>query len=725
MQPLRESVPADSLFGNHQLHESFSQISEYPSESHLPISWYRHIIWNRRWTVLAIALPVFLVSFFGTVRQKPTYRATGTLEIDMPRNSVTSLNELFQEQAAPDSYLQTQAQMLRSSVLVTRVIGQLNPGNAAKPTQDQVNDFQSRLSVDYTKGSPLLQVNYDSHSPELAAGIVNRLMALSIDETREQRAAAAVNASGWLLDQLNQTKAKLEQASLALARYEEDHRLLFVETTDGGSQNIYNDRLQQLQAELTRVQTVRIEKESIYRQAQAGDASTLHNSVLEDLLTKESDLRLQLSQLSSKFGPNFPQIRQVTENLAHIRSLVSDERTNALRQAATEYKTALRQETLLQDTFETQKKTAVGTSQQSLQHSILKGEVDLDRQVYDGLLKQMNEAGISSTFAVANARIVEAAQPPSTPIRPRVFFNLALGVLLGLSLGVLFTFLQEHLLDRFRSEDDVQTYLNLPLLASIPAAPLHAAAHANGVNGSAYNGSHLNGNGNGIHAQAGPEAWFRLDRDGSEHFELSEAFRNLRTSLMFPSDGAPSRSVLISSAVPAEGKTTVSANVSVALAQLGKNVLLIDGDLRRPSVHKVFSIKNDTGLTDYLQEQRDWRKAVRPSGVHGLDVIVSGERPSNPAELLSSRRMGELIRQAKTQYDMVVLDSPTLLHMADGRVLASYVEAVLLIVKSEATPRKLVKQACANLRSVTGKIMGVVLNQVDLHGEESSYANFE
>jgi succinoglycan biosynthesis transport protein ExoP len=721
MQPLREAVPAASLFGNTQPHESYSPSTEYPNDSHLPISWYRHIIWNRRWTVLAIALPVFLVSFFGTVRQKPTYRATGTLEIDMPRNSVTSLNELFQEQAAPDSYLQTQAQMLRSSVLVTRVIGQLNPGNTAKPTQDQVNDFQSRLSVDFTKGSPLLQVNYDSHSPELAAGIVNRLMALSIDETREQRSLAAVNASGWLLDQLNQTKAKLEQASVALARYEEDHRLFFVETTDGGSQNIYNDRLLQLQTELTRVQTVRIEKESIYKQAQAGDASTLHNSVLDDLLKKESDTELQHSQLAAKFGPNFPQVRQVNENLAQIRSQVSEERTRALQEAATEYKVALRQENLLRDAFEAQKRTAVGTSQQSLQHSILKGEVDLDRQVYDGLLKQMNEAGISSTFAVANARIVEAAQPPSTPIRPRVFFNLALGVLLGLSLGVLFTFLQEHLLDRFRSEDDVQTYLNLPLLASIPAAPLHVGVHANGNNGNGHNGAHLNGN--AVHSQSGSDAWFRLDRDGSEHFELSEAFRNLRTSLMFPPDGAPSRSVLISSAVPAEGKTTVSANVSVALAQLGKSVLLIDGDLRRPSLHKVFSIKNDTGLTDYLQEQRDWRKAVRPSGIQGLDVMVSGERPSNPAELLSSSRMRELIRQAKTQYDMVVLDSPTLLHMADGRVLASYVEAVLLIVKSEATPRKLVKQACANLRSVTGRIMGVVLNQVDLHGEESSYSN--
>ncbi len=727
MESRREAAPAASFLGTRQPYESYPAFAEYPNDSPLPISWYRHILWNRRFTVIAIAIPAFLVALFGTLRQKPTFRATGTLEIEMPRNSVTSLGELFQEQAAPESYLQTQAQMMRSSLLVARVIAQLNPESPSKPSQEQVKDFQNRLTIDVAKGSPLLQVSYDSQSPELAARLVNQLMALSIEKTREQRSAAAMNASSWLLDQLNQTKSKLEQATLDLAQFEEEHRLLFVETTDGGSQNIYNDRLQQLQTEFTSVQAGRIEKESIYKQAQAGDVSILHSPVLDDLLRKESELVLQFSQLSAKFGPSFPQVMQVRENLERLRSAESTEREKALQQAAMEFRVAARREELLRQAFESQKKMVVGSSQQSLQHSILKSEVALERQVYDGLLKQMNEAGISSSFAVPNARIVEAAQPSAVPIRPRVFSNLTLGALIGLTCGVIFVFLQEHFLDRFRSEDDVQAYLNLPLLASIPAAPLRTALHSNGSNGNDLSAApHIgNGNhdGNGAHSPAGSEAWFRLDRDGPNHFELSEAFRNLRTSLMFPSDGAPSRSVLISSAVPAEGKTTVSANVCVALAQLGKNVLLIDGDLRRPSLHKVFSIDNDAGLTDYLQELRDWRTSVHPSGVHGLDVIPCGERPSNPAELLSSRRMGELIRQAKSQYDMVVLDSPTLLHMADGRVLASYVEAVLLIVKSEATPRKLVKQACANLRSVTGKIMGVVLNQVDLHGEQSSYSH--
>jgi capsular exopolysaccharide synthesis family protein len=305
-----------------------------------------------------------------------------------------------------------------------------------------------------------------------------------------------------------------------------------------------------------------------------------------------------------------------------------------------------------------------------------------------------------------------------------VAYNLVLGAFAGLTLGIGFVFFQEHIQDTFQSQDDVEMHLNLPLLAVVPEAIIRNLPAAEWtIAGKNTARITLPGERTII---SSPERWFRLDRDGSNHFELSESIRNLRTSLLFAQNGAFPRSILVSSAVPSEGKTTISANLSVALAQLGKRVLLIDGDLRRPSVHRIFSMTNTTGLSEYLKDHADWHGAVRPSGILGLHVIVSGDRPANPAELLSSSRMEELLHDARSQYDVVVIDSPTLLHMADSRLLASYVEAVVLVVKSGETPKKLVKEAFANLRSVSARVAGVVLNCVDLRNEEysASYSNY-
>lgn len=699
------------------------------SQNSFSLACYARVVWNRRWIVLTIALGVFVTVLFGTLRQKPHFRAMGALELQMPKGSVTSVGDLFQEGAAPENYLLTQAELLRSNALVSQVITKLQASGDLEVDRQPLDQgdaeaLQDHLSADVLKGSRLIQVASESQSPDAAAKFVNQLMALYIEQTMAQRSETAQNASSWLLDQLNDTRAKLEQATVALQRYETAHSLIFVETKNGGTQSIESQRLQQLQLDVDRARTLRIEKESLSKLVQSGDTSVLHSVHLEELTGKESAIRHKLAQLSEKFGPNFPEVRQNEEQLEEIRSDEAAERTHLTGMIAAELDSATRQEALLHRAFEDQQALVNGASQQVLQDGILKRDVDLDKQLYEGLLRQMNEAGVSSKLAASNARIVEPAKLPLTRIGPRILYNLILGIFAGLSLGMGFAFLQEHLQDTFQSSDDVETHLNLPLLASIPTAPIrNSSSYGWSYTGDGATLTLSDGAPDGQHS---PDLWFRLDRDGQHHFEVAEAIRNLRTSLLFASDGAHPRSILISSAVPSEGKTTISANLSVALAQLGKRVLSIDGDLRRPSIHRVFSMANCTGLADYLQGRREWQSIVSPSGVAGLNVIVSGGRPRDPAELLSSDRMEELVRQAMMQYDVVIVDSPTLLNMADSRVLASYVDAVVLVVKSGATPKKLVKQAFTNLHSVSARVIGVVLNQVDMHSEEysSSYSSY-
>jgi polysaccharide biosynthesis transport protein len=709
--------------------ESVRPFFDQSLERYVSISTYARIVWNRRWAAIPVALGVFLIILFSTVKQKPVYLSTGSLEIDMPKDAITGVTGLFQNQAASDNYIQTQAEILHSRAFVAQLVKKMAPLNIADaPHGDSgptsIDTTVRGLSIEVLKGSRLIQISDESTSPATAAQVVNVLMALYIEKAGQQRTESAQNASSWLLNQLNETRTKLEQATQSLQQYEMAHQLLFVESKEGVPQSLESERLEQLQTNLNHAQEIRIEKDSLSKRAQSGDASALSDPLLDDLQAKETALEQKLSQLGVKFGPNFPEVKQATAQLQDIRANEAIERSKAVESVALEFEAAVRQESLSRASVDLQQKVVGGATQQLLQDGILKRDVELDKQLYEGLLRQMNEAGISSKLDEPSTRVVESAQIPESSIRPRVAYNLILGAFAGLSLGIGFVFFQEHIQDTFQTEDDVEMHLHLPLLAVVPAAPIRnlgdQAWSFNGRNTArlADSGDHS--------TSIDPENWFRLDRDGNNYFELSESIRNLRTSLLFAQNGVFPHSILISSAVPSEGKTTISANLSVALAQLGKRVLSIDGDLRRPSVHRIFSMSNSTGLSEYLQGHGDWHSVIRPSGIPGLHVIVSGSRPANPAELLSSLRMQELLRHAITQYDVVVVDSPTLLHMADSRLLASYVEAVVLVVKSGDTPKKLVKEAFANLRSVSARVVGVVLNCVDLRNEaySSSYSNY-
>lgn len=729
MKSLQGEVCLPPLRTAQHIRDNHRDSLELSLDHHVSVSAYARIVWNRRWVAIPVALGVFIIVLFATIKQRPVFRAIGSLEVDMPKQAITGVTGLFQDQAASENYLQMQTEILHSRAMVVQLMKKITPVEAIDtPHGDfgpaSIDAVVHGLSVEVMHGSRLIQITDESNSPDTAAQVVNLLMALYIEKAGEQRTESAQNASSWLLSQVNETRSKLEQATRTLQRFEQDHELLFVSSKDGIPQSIENERLEQLQAELNRVQQVRITRESLHKRAEAGDTTSLNDPLLQDLETKEAGLGQRLSELRAKFGPNYPEVQIVQAQINDIRSNEETERAKAVKMTEIEFETAVRQESLMRVAIDHQQKIFGGASQQLLQDGILKRDVELDKQLYEGLLRQLNEAGVSSKLDAPSAHVVESAQIPRSSIRPRVAYNLILGAFAGLTLAIGFVFFQEHIQDTFQTQDDVELHLNLPLLAVVPAAPIRsltnsewsfAAKNAIGISYSSDRST-----------IASTENWFRLDRDGNNYFELSEAIRNLRTSLFFARSGVFPHSILVSSAVPSEGKTTISANLSVALAQLGKRVLSIDGDLRRPSVHRIFSMSNSTGLSEYLQGHGDWHSVIRPSGVHGLHVIVSGGRPKNPAELLSSQRMEELLQHARSQYDVVVIDSPTLLHMADSRLLASYVEAVVLVVKSGATPKKLVKEAFANLRSVSARVVGVVLNCVDLRNEEysSSYSNY-
>lgn len=331
---------------------------DFSSAQPIPLSTYWRVVLNRRWMVLAVALGVFLTVLFATIWQKPVYLATGSLEVDMPKGSVASVGELFQDRAAPVTYLETQAEILHSTAMVSKLMAQLGSDDQmeSEPDKSSIAAVQGKLSVAVLKESGLIQVSYESESPEQASKVVNQLMALYISQGTQERTQTAHSASTWLLDQVTDTRAKLEQATQNLQRFEEDHRLLFFETKDGAFVDSETARLQQLQAELNRAQALRIERETRTQRAKAGDDSALQTPLLDDLLKKETELNQQLSKLSTRFGPNFPEVKQVQEQLDAVRADESTERTRAIKAADVDFVAASRQEALARRAYDDQQK---------------------------------------------------------------------------------------------------------------------------------------------------------------------------------------------------------------------------------------------------------------------------------------------------------------------------------------------------------------------------------
>ena len=721
---------------------------------------YWRVLRKRRWTILTVFFVLFTVVLLGTLKQKPIYRAKALLEVAKENPNILTVQELFALDTVSDTYLETQFKILQSDTLARRVIeglrldkleefnprasqlGDAKPQNAAAAQSFTAGDterdpwayqtalkrFRDRLSVDPIKRSRLVEISFESRDAELAARVLNALASHYIEQSLEVRWEATQKASEWLSQQLLELKARLEKSENEMQSYARENGLLFLEREKGVPENIVNERLRQLQEELTRAQAARYEKESLYRLVQAADYASLpgmaENKLVADLAVRLADLQREQAQLATTFTADYPKVRQIQSQINELDATLARERGRVAGRITNDYLAAVRRENLVAQAFAEQQKQANLIAGRSVQYNILKREVETNQQLYEGLLQRLKEAGVSAGLKASNIRIVDAAEPPKKPARPNLPLNLALAVLLGTSLGVGAAFLQEHVDNSLKTSEDVERFLGLPALALIPAVE-----SLNGRRKGAYRlygGSKPLANGK-PQTSALPSTtprWYRIDVEATQQSALAESFRSLRTSVLLSTADRPPRTLLVSSSQPSEGKTTVSINLAISLAQLGQRVLLIDGDMRRPSVRKAFDIDNSLGLVSYLTGQQDWRAAVRPTGLESLDALVCGPVPPNPAELLSSERMRTLLREVKVEYHFVVVDSPPLLNVADSRILATLVEGIVLVVKGGETPRELAQRAGAYARDVGANLIGVVLNNLDLRGGDDYYYRY-
>jgi polysaccharide biosynthesis transport protein len=730
---------------------------------------YWRVIQKRYSTLLVALLVVFVIGLFATFRGKPVYEARALIEIQKENPDVPTLQELFQIEGVSDAYIETQNRILKSENLARRVITQLGleklpeftrrSGSwqiarekpAPEPIQtgfgislaadktvpeEVLKNFEERLTVEPVKRSRLIEVTFESNDPNIAAQVVNTLTSAYIDANLEARWQAAQKASDWLSQQLLGMKAKLEKSEDELQKYGRGNGLLFLETEKGTSENIVVQRLRELQQELTKAQADRYAKESLYRLLEERNYAELpgvfDNKLIQELTARLADLQREQSRLSANFNPNYPRVKELQSQIDESKAMLEAERTRAAGGIANDYKAAVSHEEMLQKAFTEQERQANDIAGKSVQYNILKREADTNKQLYVGLLEKLKETGVSSSLKATNIRVVDPAYPPKKFARPRILLDLSITLIVGMCLGIAAAFLQEHLDNTLKSSEDIERFLQIPALGAVPAMELSAnprrlhgfqnnvevleAGKSNGTNG--HNGS--NGNKGSKNGTRLAPPWNRIevqDGGGHPHGALAEAFHGLRTSVLLSTAKRPPATLLVTSAQQGEGKTTVAANLAASLAQLGDSVLLIDADLRRPSLQKFFQVSRSTGLVNYLTGDSDWRSLVWQAAPIGVSVLFCGPVPPNPADLLSSEYMRSLIREASKEYKFVVLDSPPLLNLSDSRILATLVDGVILVVGGGTTPRELVQRAYLSAVDAGSHVIGATINFADVRND--------
>ncbi len=699
---------------------------------------YWRILRRHRGTWIVFAFAGSLLAFLITLPQTPTYQARTSLEI-------VGLNENFLnfKRASPveetgstavASDIQTQLKILQSDSLLERVVAKLNgsgdfqadtpsrmsawhkllklpepPPEVAR--EEAFKNVAQSLKVRAAGQTRIVEITVDSPDPKLAAQFANTLANEYIEQNLEARWKTTQRTSDWLAGQLDDMKIKLERSEDALQAYARSSGLLFTDEKT----NVSEDKLRQVQQELSSAQGERIAKQSRYEIAQSSPPEALPDVLndpgLRDMQSKLTELRRQVADLSTIYTPEHAKVKRLEAELSTLDQAFARGRAEILDRIKNEYEEAVRKEKLLSAAYNSQTHLVSGEGEKTIQYNILKREADSNRQLYESMLQQLKESTIASAMRASNIRVVDPASIPLRPYKPNAKQSAALGLLAGLLAGAAFIIMRERADRTIQQPGDVGLYLNVPELGIIPSGAVEGGGFRTALAAS----RDLSLFGSAIKKASGD----RVELVTWQHKPsiVAESFRSTLVSILFAGEQGPRPKVLVlTSAGPGEGKSTVASNLGIAIAEVGQRVLLMDADMRKPRQHDIFKMTNERGLSSILREKpslngdKSLGGLIRESEIPGLFVLTSGPTTSSATTLLYGLHMLELLKYVRNEFDTVLIDTPPMLQMPDARVLGRMADKVIMVIRAGHTTKDAGIAARQRLSEDGIEVLGTILN---------------
>jgi succinoglycan biosynthesis transport protein ExoP len=699
--------------------------AEYRRDSEAHFWDYWTVLIRHRRTVAMVFVAAVLTAFVWSVTARPVFTGTAMLRIDKEEPRVLKFEPAARDEGeSAQTQLQTYHRLLQSRALANRVVGVLgleqSPEFASvghRPGQ-LTDAFLERLQVEPVRNTRLVKVSFQSRNPELAAKVANTVADGVIAQQLDEKKAAGRYATEFLAEQVNEARRTLQANEAQLSQFLAEQDILFVGGDRigervGERQALVTQELGTLSDSLLKAKAERVAKESMLAQAMRPNAealpAVLQNPLVGHLKEEATKLEARYRELGQTFKPEYPRMQRLAENIAEVRQQLRAEVQRFVESVRREYLAALQNETEIQKLLDEQRGQARKLDGQMARYNLLRREVDTSRDLYAALSTRLKETQVSASLLLSNIAVVDRADVPVKRSGPRTGLNLAVGCLVGLVGGVILAFVFEYLDTSIRDPREIETVLRVPTLGLVPTRSALPAHFAGGPLGSGA-------------APAGAQGAFALVSHHATSSILAEAFRNLRTSVVYAIPDRPPKTMLVTSLQQQDGKTSVSTNCAITLAQLGLgDVLLVDADMRHPDLHGIFGVPQTPGLSDLLVGGVEVQAAIRPTRVPGLFVIPAGPIPTNPTELLFSPRFTQALAALGERFAHIVIDTPPMLGVSDTLVLAPRVEGVILVVRHGHTGRDAAQRAVQMLGSVRARVLGVVLNHADARTTTAGY----
>lgn len=720
--------------------------------------YWKVLVRHRLLVVLVFLTAVGLmagVTFFTT----PLYTAGATLKIDPQNPTVVKIDEVMAQGEGAD-YYQTQLVLLKGRTLAARVVTELgleqNPAftgaRQGQPslfdwlrsqlssllqftrTQDEesvetresesrvppeiINRYLSLLEIALVRGTRLVEIKFTTSDPRLSRDMANAHATAFIRLNLETRFELTQEAGDFLEKKLSDLKARLEQSEEDLNRFRQAHGVVSME----GSENIIVERMVDLNRRLTETRAKRIELESLYRIVESKNyhylSEVINDVTIQGLKSQVATLEAERTRLALSFKPTFPHLMELDEQIKEAHQRLDHEIDTIVRRIQSDYMSARAREEALQAEAERQQQVALNLKERGAEYLILEGAVKGNRALYDSVLNRANETNVSGDITLSNIQITDRAETPLAPSSPRKGLNFLMATVLGLFFGVSLAFLLEFLDSTIKTSEDVWRAIFVPTLGMVP--------HLQSLRHKAYGYGHLSEYSPTRQLANGKAAESSLSKElmvlHHPFSVISESYHNICTTLLLSKAEKPPQVILLTSALPNEGKSVTALNLGLVLAQGERTVLVIDADLRKGRCHEMLGMQNHNGLTNVLVGSLTLEEGVQPTMVKGLFLLSRGVFPPNPVELLRSQKMKEVIDTLRQRFDFILIDSSPVIGLSDARVLCTMCDGTLFVVRGQQTTTTAARHAMEQLRMVNAQILGAVLNGIDIRAAD--YADY-